>query len=554
MSDSKKKKSFLEHVKELFIAIIFAVIVAAFVRQMWFELYEIPTGSMRPTFKEHDRVLVSKTAYGINTPFQTSHLNFDPELVKRGSIIVFSVDGLDLPDTDTTYFLLFPGKRRYVKRCMGKPGDTLYFYGGKIYGIDRDGNEIKDFADDPTFSKIEHVPFMSLDGRAIQPAPTDTELPVKYMNETIGRITKTSSMLFDGKKWVNGSDLGSFWGIKNYATARLLEPKDLPEKAKKYGYEKKEALLYLELRHSPELPTGAHVSDQEDHERYITPSYIDSSRTWIALDKGHLDLLKDALFTSRFVVQKGFAFRYNHEADATKGNGVFLSKDIPDGTYEFFDGDAFEIGLGSISHKLTRDHPIYPKTARLLKTLFNSGIELSPLTNPTQSAKQVKKKEWSLFPARYAYFRDGDLFVMGKPLFTKGEAELTSFEELERKRHDMMGAYPAFRDRAAPVKNGALDIQFIKDHGLKIPERHYLALGDNYSNSLDSRYFGFVPEENIQGSPLLIFWPSGERFGAPPQPSIPFLRMQNLYILIALVIISAISLYFYRREQKNKIT
>lgn len=552
MSHSKRKKSFLEHVKELFIAIIFAVIVAAFVRQMWFELYEIPTGSMRPTFKEHDRVLVSKTAYGINTPFQTSHLNFNPALLKRGSIIVFSVDGLDLPDTDTTYFLLFPGKRRYVKRCMGKPGDTLYFYGGKIYGVDCHGDEIKDYADDPTFSKIEHVPYMSLDGRAIQPSDDDTELPVKYMNETIGRITKTSSMLFNGKKWVHGTDLGSFWGIKNYAMARLLEPKDLPEKAKKYGYERQDAVLYLELRHSPELPNGARASDQEDHERYITPSYINSSRTWIALDNDHIELLKKALFTSRFVVRKGFAFRYNHEADATKGNGVFLSKDIPDGTYEFFDGNAFEIGLGSISHKLPLDHPIYPKTAKLIKTLFNSGIELSPLTNPTSNAKQAQKKEWSLFPARYAYFRDGDLFVMGKALFAKDEPMLASFQDLEKNRHDSVSAYPAFKDMGAPLKNGVVDTQFIKDHGLKIPERHYLALGDNYSNSLDSRYFGFVPEENIQGSPLLIFWPSGERFGAPPQPSIPFFRLQNLYVLIALGIISAISLYFYRREQKNK--
>ncbi|MCI0355312.1 MAG: S26 family signal peptidase, partial [Acidobacteria bacterium] len=31
-------------------------------------------------------------------------------------------------------------------------------------------------------------------------------------------------------------------------------------------------------------------------------------------------------------------------------------------------------------------------------------------------------------------------------------------------------------------------------------------LGDNRDHSLDSRYWGFVPQENIVGRPLLIYW------------------------------------------------
>jgi signal peptidase I len=41
---------------------------------------------------------------------------------------------------------------------------------------------------------------------------------------------------------------------------------------------------------------------------------------------------------------------------------------------------------------------------------------------------------------------------------------------------------------------------------LIVPPDSYFAMGDNRDNSLDSRYWGFVPRENIIGKPLVIFW------------------------------------------------
>jgi signal peptidase I len=48
--------------------------------------------------------------------------------------------------------------------------------------------------------------------------------------------------------------------------------------------------------------------------------------------------------------------------------------------------------------------------------------------------------------------------------------------------------------------------KLVEDGELIIPEGHYFALGDNRDESLDSRYWGFVPRENIIGRPLLIYW------------------------------------------------
>jgi signal peptidase I len=48
--------------------------------------------------------------------------------------------------------------------------------------------------------------------------------------------------------------------------------------------------------------------------------------------------------------------------------------------------------------------------------------------------------------------------------------------------------------------------QQVIDGDLVVPPGHYFAMGDNRDNSLDSRYWGFVPRENIIGKPLVIFW------------------------------------------------
>ena len=136
------KKSPLERVRDFIVGLGLALLVAVLIRTMWFELYEIPSGSMRPTLAEGDRLVVSKTTYGINIPLKRGHFLFDPNLVLRNGTVVFTGAGMDIHDVDTLYFYLFPGKKQFVKRLIGKPGDILYFYGGKIYGIDKNGNEI----------------------------------------------------------------------------------------------------------------------------------------------------------------------------------------------------------------------------------------------------------------------------------------------------------------------------------------------------------------------------------------------------------------------------
>src|SRR5205814_10326257 len=97
----------------------------------------VPTGSMKPTILEGDRILVNKLAYDFKVPLtHTSLYKFaDP---KRGDVVVFDSK---LADT------------RLVKRVIGLPGDTVEMRDNRltINGIDAQYFAVQ-YSDDAIFA------------------------------------------------------------------------------------------------------------------------------------------------------------------------------------------------------------------------------------------------------------------------------------------------------------------------------------------------------------------------------------------------------------------
>lgn len=59
-----------------------------------------------------------------------------------------------------------------------------------------------------------------------------------------------------------------------------------------------------------------------------------------------------------------------------------------------------------------------------------------------------------------------------------------------------------------PLQEDYIEDEVMFDYGpVSVPAGQYFVLGDNRDNSLDSRYWGYLPQEYIEGSPVLIFWP-----------------------------------------------
>ena len=64
---------------------------------------------------------------------------------------------------------------------------------------------------------------------------------------------------------------------------------------------------------------------------------------------------------------------------------------------------------------------------------------------------------------------------------------------------------------------------------LVVPEQCYFVLGDNRDDSYDSRYWGFVPRENVVGRPLVIYW-SMNRDSAAMAHALPSDRLSSLTV------------------------
>ena len=70
----------------------------------------------------------------------------------------------------------------------------------------------------------------------------------------------------------------------------------------------------------------------------------------------------------------------------------------------------------------------------------------------------------------------------------------------------------------------------------------YFAMGDNRDDSLDSRYWGFVPRDNIIGKPLLVYWSYPEAPSISGSPPGKFFRQ-----------VGDVALHFFTRTRWNRM-
>lgn len=93
------------------------------------------------------------------------------------------------------------------------------------------------------------------------------------------------------------------------------------------------------------------------------------------------------------------------------------------------------------------------------------------------------------------------LEVIDYRLYQDGEP--ASGAKAFEKNANQEGEYPGYRNRKLLTEGKTFTV----------PEDHYFAMGDNSTNSKDSRYFGPVPKKNIIGAASFIYYPFTKRWG-----------------------------------------
>lgn len=190
-------------------SLLFAVVVATIVHTYVMQPYTIPTSSLEKTLLVGDFLFVSKFHYGARTPMTTVALPMihdsiplteSKSYLKKPLLPYFRLPGFEEPEkndivvfnwpVDTIGFRNYKAgvvkkpidkKSNYVKRCVGRPGDTLSIKNGLVY-IDGKELVLSDRA------KPQYSYMVTTDGSMLNDAYLINQLnitdPYRRVNET----------------------------------------------------------------------------------------------------------------------------------------------------------------------------------------------------------------------------------------------------------------------------------------------------------------------------------------------------------------------------------
>jgi signal peptidase I len=175
---------------------------------------------------------------------------------------------------------------------------------------------------------------------------------------------------------------------------------------------------------------------------------------------------------------------------------------------------AFEIPSGSMENTLLiGDHVFVDRLTPALKAGYLGPLlpykpvrhgDIVVFVHPATPDMYVVKRIIGL-PGDRIHLHEGVVYRNGEPL-KESYILKASGEESLRAFRDEFPKYPAPALREVPSEWTLLMRASTRGEDLVVPEGDYFGMGDNRNNSLDSRFWGFIPRENIVGRPLFVYW------------------------------------------------
>lgn len=165
--------------------------------------------------------------------------------------------------------------------------------------------------------------------------------------------------------------------------------------------------------------------------------------------------------------QTNSGFRYTFQGLTTK-----IAKDIKElPSVIDMEESVLPKGMAAIQHKLNSDKTAYTKSIDTTQSIF-------PINKPWN-------QDW-YGPVRIP--KKGDVVVINQETLPMYQWIISEYEH-----------------NSLEKKNGKIFINGKEANQYTIQQDYYMMIGDNRDASLDARFFGFVPEENIVGKPMFTW-------------------------------------------------
>jgi signal peptidase I len=173
---------------------------------------------------------------------------------------------------------------------------------------------------------------------------------------------------------------------------------------------------------------------------------------------------------------------------------------------------AFEIPTSSmVSTLLIGDHVFVDRVRLAPKSSVMDKI--IPYRDPKRGdiIVFISPSEPGLFVVKRVIGVPGDrIHLRGAKVYLNGKLQdepyaIHSRGDYNPYRDDFPAVRPSADDQLAP-KWQITEQDYINGDDIVVPADSYFGMGDNRDVSYDSRYWGFIPRENVVGRPMFIYW------------------------------------------------
>jgi signal peptidase I len=183
---------------------------------------------------------------------------------------------------------------------------------------------------------------------------------------------------------------------------------------------------------------------------------------------------------------------------------VFQNFEIPSGSME----KTLLIGDHVLVDRMALSPPAKWAPFSFYRDIHHGDIIVFLKPNPETPDLYLVKRAIGL-PGDHIHLRHGILYLNGvaqnEPFAGKPDDD-GSFQHAYNPYRDDFPSIPAPAGYDVTA-SWAYDLpNYIQGDDLVVPPGKVFAMGDNRTESLDSRYWGFVPRENIVGRPMFVYW------------------------------------------------